>query len=589
MSHPSFQVASPLPDLLDRAIDRLSEDAGMVTHSKRLVQLGERLREDRFHLAVLGQFKRGKSTLLNALLGEAILPEAVLPATALPTFLRHGDRCRVRIEIEDDRAVITGESDTVHALLSRFATESGNPENRLGVSRIEVFHPAPILRGGVVLIDTPGIGSTSLHNTDTTLEFLPQCDAALFVSSIDPPMTQAELDFLREVRSKGVHLFYVVNKIDYLPPEERSEVLRFFERGLHDGQAIDAEVTVFAVSAREGLQARLSNDPALWTRSGVERVQSHLVDFLAKGKKRALERSLAEKGREVVETVLLEERLAIRSLELTGEELEERLRLLETKILEARGQKRRAEDLLAGDERRLERVLQEMAARLTCQARDHFAVVLRTLLERGGSEETPNHQAVEEVVAGAMTSFFEREFGEAARAFERSFSDAIGDHRARLRELAESVRRAAAELFEVPYQAANASSELEVAREPFWITRGWSASLSPVPEGFFDRLWPPGIRRRRLRARFAEKVESLVRQNAENLRWALVQALGDGFRRFRSSLEEGLDDAIAASHGAVARASARREERSGTVSQDLARRRDRLSELEAIARALGAS
>ena len=71
--------------------------------AERLGQLAEHLQEGRFHLAVLEQFKRGKSTLLNALLGEEVLPAAVVPLTARPTFIRHGEQRRVRVVFEDDR------------------------------------------------------------------------------------------------------------------------------------------------------------------------------------------------------------------------------------------------------------------------------------------------------------------------------------------------------------------------------------------------------------------------------------------------------------------------------------------------------
>ena len=88
-----------------------------------------------------------------------------------------------------------------------FVTEEGNPKNRLGVEEVEILHPAPILQHGVVLIDTPGVGSTFTHNTRSTLNFLPQCDAALFVVSADPPLTEVETEFLKVVKSKVERLF----------------------------------------------------------------------------------------------------------------------------------------------------------------------------------------------------------------------------------------------------------------------------------------------------------------------------------------------------------------------------------------------
>src|SRR4030042_1781542 len=93
-----------LSRLLERAaslLHGLGEAFSDVAH--RLQELTDRLAQGRFHLAVLGQFKRGKSTLLNALLGEAVLPMAVVPLTAVPTFIRPGQTPAARVHFQDER------------------------------------------------------------------------------------------------------------------------------------------------------------------------------------------------------------------------------------------------------------------------------------------------------------------------------------------------------------------------------------------------------------------------------------------------------------------------------------------------------
>jgi dynamin family protein len=168
-----------------------------------LAALRERLVEQRLQVAVLGQFKRGKSTFLNALLGESLLPTGVVPLTAIATFIHWAATPSIRVSYLDERAPeerSTASAGEVEAQLSRFVTEEWNPHNRLRVGRVDVFYPAPILRHGIVLIDTPGVGSTLRHNTDAALEVLPECDAGFFVLSVDPPVTEAELAYLECVR-----------------------------------------------------------------------------------------------------------------------------------------------------------------------------------------------------------------------------------------------------------------------------------------------------------------------------------------------------------------------------------------------------
>ncbi len=206
-----FRTSNNFKVLLDEAIQKV-EDLGQEFLADRdgLRSLRNRFEEGRFHLAVLGQFKRGKSTLLNALLGHTLLPTSVVPLTAIPTFVQYGSDLRICVQYRNGKPAkeFAGKPlEEALKILEGFVTEECNPKNRLGVAQVDILHPAPILQNGVVLIDTPGVGSTFTHNTRATLNFLPQCDAALFVVSADPPLTEVETEFLKVVKSKVDRLF----------------------------------------------------------------------------------------------------------------------------------------------------------------------------------------------------------------------------------------------------------------------------------------------------------------------------------------------------------------------------------------------
>jgi predicted GTPase len=174
-------------------------------HAENLSELNKRLDQGKIHIAVLGQFKRGKSSLLSALLGEEVLPTSVIPLTSIPTYIRFSHSRYIRVHFDNDKKddVFTSDSsEEIRMFLSRYVSEEENPGNRLGVESVELYFDSGLLRQGAVLIDTPGIGSTHLHNTEATLNFLPQCDAALFLVSADPPITEVEISFLNQVREK---------------------------------------------------------------------------------------------------------------------------------------------------------------------------------------------------------------------------------------------------------------------------------------------------------------------------------------------------------------------------------------------------
>jgi GTP-binding protein EngB required for normal cell division len=239
-------------------------------------ELMVKLAEDRFTLAVLGQFKRGKSSLMNAIIGRELLPTGVLPLTSAITVLRYGPAERLVVIRED--ALFPEELPT--GRLAEFVTERGNPGNvkRIKVARVEV--PLAFLRHGLEFVDTPGVGSSIEANTATTYQFLPQCDAAIFVTSVDSPLSKTELEFLAGVRQHVRKVFFVVNKIDLLSPAEREDVLEYVRDSLaHLPQ--DQRVSLFPASARHGLQAKQTGSAEGYGDSGLRSLEEALAAFLA--------------------------------------------------------------------------------------------------------------------------------------------------------------------------------------------------------------------------------------------------------------------------------------------------------------------
>jgi hypothetical protein len=370
-------------------------------YGSALAALGERLVEQRLQVAVLGQFKRGKSTFLNALLGEPLLPTGVVPLTAMATFIHWAAAPSVRVSYLDERAPEERSSSSageVEAQLSRFVTEEGNPHNRLRVARVDVFYPAPILRHGIVLIDTPGVGSTLRHNTDAAFEVLPECDAGFFVLSVDPPVTEAELAYLERVRPTVGRLFFVLNKIDYLSRDERRAAEEFSRRTLREHVPAEAEPPIFGVSARQGLQAKQQGDPEGLRRSGLAEVERHLVSFLAQEKVGSLRRAVGIKAAAILDAAGMDVALGIRALEMPIEDLERRAAQFAEALRDIERQRLVARDLLAGDQRRAVEQLEEQAAALRREARTTLIAVLDSGLDVG-QQSGPAEAAAKSAIA----------------------------------------------------------------------------------------------------------------------------------------------------------------------------------------------
>ncbi len=244
----------------------------------RLHDLLSRLAEDHFNLVVLGQFKRGKSSLINAIVGRELLPTATVPLTSVMiTALRYGPLERAVIR----RQGFVLPEEIPLARLADYITERGNPRNEKRVLSAEIEVPAAFLRRGLRFIDTPGVGSVHEHNTATTYSFLPECDAAIFVTSADSPLTDVELAFLDAIRQHVRKVFFVLNKVDQLDASERAEALAFAEQTLAARLGVPS-VRVLPLSAREALLARAGGDAARLAASGLPALEATLAEVLTR-------------------------------------------------------------------------------------------------------------------------------------------------------------------------------------------------------------------------------------------------------------------------------------------------------------------
>lgn len=212
--------------------------------------LAARLAEGRFYLAGIGQFKRGKSTLINALIGSPVLPVGFIPVTAVPTVIRYGAQPRARVQARDGTWSKVAVSD-----LQQYVSEEFNPENAKRIAGVEVFVPSALLSTGMCFVDTPGLGSVFTGNTAATHAFIPHIDAALVVMGADPPLAGEELALVEAVGKEVQHLILVLNKADRTTDDEREAATGFTLKVLE--KRLQRKVgPVFEVSAAERMENR---------------------------------------------------------------------------------------------------------------------------------------------------------------------------------------------------------------------------------------------------------------------------------------------------------------------------------------------
>jgi predicted GTPase len=249
--------------VLLRALDELAQ-LGTDRDREQVAALKDRLDAARLRVLVAGEAKRGKSTLINALLSRDVLPAGVTPLTAVATTVRYGDDPHVTARYEDGH-----EEKLALDALPGLVTERGNPGNRRHIMDVTVYLDVPLLMGGLELVDTPGTGSVFDRDTRAAHEALNAMDAAVFVLSADPPVSAAERDLYAKVAALSVTTFTVLNKADHLDDASLAEATAFTRRVL-SGPA--GSMRVYAMSAKAALDRGVGGDPGF---------DAFLTDFTA--------------------------------------------------------------------------------------------------------------------------------------------------------------------------------------------------------------------------------------------------------------------------------------------------------------------
>ncbi len=515
---------------LRRCAEELAKAAAGRREAERAGRLAARLQSGRFLLAVVGEFNRGKSTLVNALVGEAVLPTGVLPLTAVATELAFGEPS-TKVVFLDGRA-----EETTRDRLAQFVTESGNPKNRLGVARVQLSGEWPLLRSGAVLVDTPGLASLYDHNSAAGRKALLDADGAIVVLSADDPMSAEERRLLRLLGERRSPTFLVLGKADHLSPEELEAVRRFVIDAI--GEPFRGPNRVFAVDARSAGRDRAAGIEFADLLAALSRfVDDELLAALTSSARR----ELARLGTSLSEGLTIERAARQRG----GEEL---AALVERFEAEVGAQRRGLEEdrhLLARDLSLLRDEVSNRLTRFVQSTSPRYAAALQPkswARSRRELEEELQHR-----IQASVEEAFERCGSELRPVVEQEWRRAAERFRARVQSRVDSARSAAAHLFEVPLPALEIA---DLAEQP--------ASFSFLfvrPEGMIEPLSRAGLsllparaaeRRMLLRAR--RQLISEFDKHAGRMRWDIVQRL----EAARAALERSSSAELQASIAAIA-------------------------------------
>ncbi|MFN2535052.1 MAG: dynamin family protein [Pseudonocardiaceae bacterium] len=439
-----------------------------------------RMQRGHARVLILGEAKRGKSTLVNALFDAPLLPTGALPLTSVTTVVVVGGGLRAEVRYRDGHS-----EDVALDAIAGLVSEKGNPSNERGVDRVLVTAPCRTLPAGTEVVDTPGTGSVHAANTDEAQRALSTLDVAVLVVAADPPVSAAELTLLAEAMATASRAAVVVNKADLLPDDQLAEVVEFTTTVVTE--RLGGAVPVFALSA---LAERRRSDGfdlfAAWLRG--ELAEHGSADALA-STARALRR----------EATVLRDALAVEQelLRRSGEHGEATLAALADILDRAGDRARAAVDHLHGEARRLRRQLDEVHGEAVTGALAASTQVLSELAARDELSPGQLADAVRSTVVEATRVRAGDWYANTAAGLDTGMRQVVARALELLRaELAEA-RRAAGELLRVELSQVVDLPGPEALRPPSFdasVHPGWEELVSAAVK----RRLPTRIRRRQV-------------------------------------------------------------------------------------------
>lgn len=451
----------------DKILNLLPRLSGVVSaeHFKKTLDgIRHKLSENRFTLVVVGQFKRGKTTFINALLGRDLLPAAVIPLTSIITVLKYGDALRIKVFFSNGST-----KEIEHDGLPRYVTETHNPKNEKGVDRVEVFYPSDYLKNGVQIADTPGIASIHAHNTQVTYGYLPHADAAVFLVSVDPPITQAELHFLKDLKKDIAKVFFVQNKIDTANDSDREESLAFTKKVIEE-EAGFKNIVIYPLSAKYALEGKLQNGEGKAEKSGLTAFERALDKFLMEEKGSVLLRSVVNKIEGIVSQEMLFAKIERKSLGMPLADLENKMKSFSDFSAELEQERGDIAAILKSELANLiKEVLEEDLNKLRKERTDRLVKEIEKLYRAHRAKRTRELEKIlEEYLDRQIRDVFSAWSLQEEKILKTRLEKILDRFASRMNSIAEKIAALSSKLFDIPAEPIFAKEPLS-AETGFWF------------------------------------------------------------------------------------------------------------------------
>jgi len=473
-----------------------------------------KLQSEQIVVSVIGQFKRGKSSVINALLSEEILPISVLPLTAIPVFIYYGEK--YGLQIKTKKEVLNFKNiEEIKKVLFEFATEKGNPENKKEVEEIKLFYPSELLENNIVLVDTPGVGSIYAHNTKAAEDVIPKSDIGVFVVSPDSPFSEVEMNYFKKVLPKIKTSFFVINKSDTVTEMDLEEVKKFYFNILDKIFNGDAKNYVFTVSSK--------------TKAGINELKEAIKSYIEVKKTEILIDVSKERIKEIFNLAKNEMGLILNSLKMPLKKLEENIGLFNDCLIDIESKA----DMINGNilirKNKITEYLEDELSELDKEIHSNFINDFLSGAEKGIIDEENINKVINDI-----SNIFESRQREIEKEVEKRVVSVLfelkEDFEAPLKEL----KQKTIEFFNIDIEIPQEATEFKFLKRPYFVDKNFSFSYKLLKDNLFFKILPGVFKKKIVLSYLENDFEDIILRNSNNIRWETIQSIQDTFIKYEA-------------------------------------------------------